>query len=136
MKLGPATRKILAPSGDLVQRAASADRFTGKSGSALDIVAPASLPVSRLIVLGIGKAGKFKPQDFVKLGGAAMGRVPSSAEVATIFAETAAGALKPDQAAELAQACALRAYRFDRYKTKRKEGEEPPAATRLIDRSR
>jgi leucyl aminopeptidase len=131
VKLGPASRKILAPSGDLVQRAAAVDRFTGKNGSALDIVAPASLPVSRLIVMGIGKAAKFKPQDFVKLGGAAIGRVPSSAEVATIVAETAAGALKPDQAAELAHGATLRAYRFDRYKTKRKEGEEPPAAVRL-----
>ena len=129
LKLGPASRRLLSPTGDLLQRAAGADRFTGKSGSALDIVAPASLPVSRLVVLGIGKAGKFKTQDFVKLGGAAMGRVPSSATAATIVAEAAAGALKPEQAAELAHGATLRAYRFDRYKTKRKEGEEPPAQT-------
>ena len=81
--------------------------------------------------MGIGKAGKFKTQDFVKLGGAAMGRVPSAAAAATIVAELAAGALKPDQAAEIALGAQLRAYRFDRYKTKRKEGEEPPAATQL-----
>ena len=43
LKFGPAARKALAPTGDLVQRAAAADRFTGKSGSALDIVAPAGL---------------------------------------------------------------------------------------------
>ena len=102
LKLGPATRKMLGATGDLLQRAASADRFSGKSGSALDIVAPASLPVARLIVMGIGKAGKFKTQDFVKLGGAAMGRVPSSAAAATIVAETATGAIKPEQVAEIA----------------------------------
>ena len=45
LKFGPATRKALAASGDLVQRAAAADRFTGKSGSSLEIVAPAGLPV-------------------------------------------------------------------------------------------
>ena len=76
VKFGPATRKALAPTGDLVQRAAAADRFTGKSGSSLDIVAPAGLPVGRLAILGVGKAGKLKAQDFVKLGGAAMGKVP------------------------------------------------------------
>ena len=43
---------------------------------------------------------------------------------ATIFAELAGGALKPDQAADLALGVRLRAYAFDRYKTKRKEGEE------------
>ena len=80
VKFGPATRKALAPTGDLVQRAAAADRFTGKSGSALDIVAPAGLSVARLTILGVGKADKLKSQDFVKLGGAAMGKVPSRAE--------------------------------------------------------
>jgi leucyl aminopeptidase len=129
LKIGPASRRMLAPTGDLLQRAAAADRFTGKSGSALDIVAPGSIAASRLIVLGVGKPGKFKLQDFIKLGGAAMGRMPSAAAAATIVAEVAAGALKPEQAAGLAHGVKLRAYRFDRYKTKRKEGEEPPAVT-------
>ena len=40
LKFGPATQRALAPVGDLVRRAAAADRFTGKNGSALDIVAP------------------------------------------------------------------------------------------------
>ena len=48
LKFGPATRKALAPAGDLVARAAAADRFTGKSGTALDIVAPAGLDLPRL----------------------------------------------------------------------------------------
>ncbi len=43
---------------------------------------------------------------------------------ATIFAEFGSGALKPDQVADLALGVRLRAYSFDRYKTKRKEGEE------------
>jgi leucyl aminopeptidase len=127
LKFGPATRKALEPVGDLVKRAAAADRFTGKSGKALDIVAPSGLPVARLVILGAGKGGKLKIQDFVKLGGAAMGRVPAAATDVTIFAELASGSLKPDQSAELALGTQLRAYTFDRYKTKRKEGDEPPA---------
>jgi leucyl aminopeptidase len=126
VKLGPATRKALTSTGDLVQRAAGAEKFTGKSGNSLDIVAPAGLPVSRLVVMGVGKAGKLKAHDFVKLGGAVMGKVPSRAEAATIFAELAGGPLKPDQSAELALGTQLRGYAFDRYKTKRKEGEDAP----------
>jgi leucyl aminopeptidase len=126
LKLGRASRAALEPAGDLFNRAAAADGFTGKSGKALDIVAPAGLPVSRLVILGVGKPGKFTAQDFVKLGGTAMGKVPARAGEATIFAEFANGALKPDQAADLALGMRLRAYVFDRYKTKRKEGEEPP----------
>ena len=52
LKFGPATRKVLDPAGDLVRRAAAADRFTGKNGSSLDLVAPAGLPLSRLTILG------------------------------------------------------------------------------------
>jgi hypothetical protein len=63
LKFGPAARKALAPADDLVQRAAAADKFTGKSGSALDIVAPAGLSVSRLVVMGVGKAGKLKARS-------------------------------------------------------------------------
>jgi leucyl aminopeptidase len=131
LKIGPATRKALGPAGDLMQRAAGAEKFTGKNGSSLDIVAPAGLPVSRLVVLGAGKAGKLKAHDFVKLGGAAMGKVPSRAEQATVFAELAGGTLKPDQAAELALGTQLRGYVFDRYKTKRKEGEDAPGKPQI-----
>ena len=131
LKFGPASRKALARTGDLVKRAAAADRFTGKSGSTLDIVAPSGLGLPRLVVMGMGRASKLKAQDFVKLGGAAMGKVPSSATEATILAESAGGALRPEQTADLALGVQLRAYSFERYKTKRKEGEEPPAETRV-----
>src|SRR6185295_7564316 len=105
--------------------------FTGKSGSSIDIVAPTGLSVGRLTILGVGKGGKLKPQDFVKLGGTAMGKVPARAEAATIVAELASSALKPDHAAEIALGTQLRAYVFDRYKTKRKEGEDSSAKVRI-----
>jgi leucyl aminopeptidase len=131
LKLGAAARRVLKPAGDLVPRAAAADRFTGKTGTALEIVAPAGLRVSRLVVIGVGSAAKLKSADLVKLGGIARGKVPSSAAEATIFAEFARGALKPDQVADLALGARLRAYSFERYKTKRKDGEEKPADTRI-----
>src|SRR3954449_6818692 len=73
LKFGPKTRALLGSAADLVARAAKSERFTGKSGSVLDIVAPAGLKGSRLIVLGTGKSAdkpqesaQDKPQDFVK----------------------------------------------------------------------
>jgi leucyl aminopeptidase len=62
----------------------------------------------------------------IKLGGTAMGKVPGTAAIATIFAEFGTGALKGPQVADLAFGARLRAYTFDLYKTKRKEGEERP----------
>jgi leucyl aminopeptidase len=124
LKFGPATQKAIAPIGDLHRRAATADRFTGKNGSALEIIAPTGLGVSRLIIVGTGKDRDLKDRDLVKLGGVAMGRVPGSAAHVTIMAEFGGGALKADQIAQLVLGARLRAYRFDRYKTKRKEDDE------------
>ncbi len=124
LKFGSATQKALAPVGDLHRRAAAADRFTGKSGSALEIIAPSGLNVPRLIVIGTGKERDLKDRDLVKLGGVAMGKIPGVAAQATVLAEFGAGALKGDQIADLVLGARLRAYRFDRYKTKRKEGDE------------
>ncbi|HZC57661.1 MAG TPA: leucyl aminopeptidase [Xanthobacteraceae bacterium] len=127
LKFGPATQRTLAPLGDLIRRAAAADRFTGKQGSSLDIVAPSGLNLPRVVVLGVGKESELKSRDIVKLGGIAMGKVPGAAPKATIFAEFGSGALKANQVADLALGARLRAYTFDLYKTKRKDDDVRPS---------
>ena len=87
LRLGSKTRGVLGSAADLVARAAKSERFTGKSGSVLDIVAPAGLKATRLVVIGTGKPDERKPSDFVKLGGIAQGRVPSSATEVTAVLE-------------------------------------------------
>jgi leucyl aminopeptidase len=131
LKFGAATKKALAPVEELVRRAAAADHFTGKNGATLDIVAPQGLGAPRLVVIGTGKDGELKPRDIIKLGGIAMGKVPSAATEATILAEFSTGALKPDQVADLALGVRLRTYSFDLYKTKRKEGDERADKVRI-----
>jgi leucyl aminopeptidase len=131
LKLGPATRALLAAAGDLVARAAAADRFKGKSGSALDLIAPQGLKVSRLIVVGVGAKADGKPEDMVKLGGGVFGRAPAGAGEVAIMAEFPDGPLGADQAADLALGAALRAYSFDRYKTKKKDDDDVPKERRL-----
>jgi leucyl aminopeptidase len=126
LKFGPATRKSLAPAADLVQRAAKSERFTGKSGASLELILPEGLKVARLIVVGAGKPSEIKNDDIVKLGGAAMGKVPKQAAAATILAELPGGALSAERAADLAQGVRLRAYAFERYKTKRKDEDKTP----------
>ena len=126
LKFGPATRKALGAAAGLVARAAKSERFTGKSGSALELIVPEGLNVARLVVIGAGKVKDLAQNDMLKLGGLAMGKLPVSAREGTVFAELPSGALKAGQAADLALGVALRAYAFDRYKTKRKDDEKPP----------
>jgi leucyl aminopeptidase len=124
LKFGPASRRIVSRLGDSLRRAAAADRFTGKNGSSLDMIAPAGLDAPRLIIVGTGKDSALTSRDLTRLGGVAMGRLPKAAAAATIFAELGSGALKAEQVADLALGARLRGYSFDLYKTKRKDDEE------------
>ena len=124
LKMGAATRNLLGDAAGLIARAAEADGFTGKSGSALDIIAPAGLKAARLVVVGCGKPADLKAKDFLKLGGVAVGKVPAAAKQATVIAELPAAAMSPDAVAGVATGAMLRTYSFDRYKTKKKEGED------------
>src|SRR4051794_11709213 len=95
LKFGSAARAALLPSGTLVTRAAEAARFKGKNGATLDLLAPEGLSVSRLIVVGAGKGRELKAEDFVKLGGVAMGQVPGAAPAATILVDLPGNGVKP-----------------------------------------
>ena len=66
----------------------------------------------------------------------AWGAFRRAATEATILLELADGALKPDAGRRRRARRELRAYAFDRYKTKRKEGEERPAKAQRDARGR
>ncbi len=131
VKFGPETAKAIKPAADLVARAAKAEGFTGKNGSALELVVPEGMKLDRLVVIGAGKPADLKSNDFLKLGGLAMGKCRARASEICIFAELPGAGLTAGQGADLAQGVRLRAYAFDRYKTKRKE-EDKPAAKRTV----
>jgi leucyl aminopeptidase len=124
LKFGAATRKTLGAAANLVKRVADSSQFKAKSGSTLDILAPQGLKVSRLIVVGLGKLSALKDNDFLKLGGAAAGKLRAGSEALTIVAELPTGPMTPDQAAAVAAGVRLRAYKFDRYKTRKKDGDD------------
>jgi leucyl aminopeptidase len=123
LKFGPATRKALGEAVGLVKRAAATNQFKGKSGSTLDLLEPEGIKIQRLIVVGTGKASDLKEKDFLKFGGVLAGKLNSGSEAVTVLAELPDAAMQPDQAATIAAGARLRAYRFDRYKTKKKDGE-------------
>ncbi len=128
LKIGPLARGLLAKSGDLLARAAKTAGFKGAVAASLDIVAPAGLDQERLLVIGTGKAAPGT-LDWQKIGGAIQAKIRSGATEVTIVAETADGTAAPEAAVEIALGLRLGAYRFDRYKTKKKPEEEGDAST-------
>jgi leucyl aminopeptidase len=124
LKFGTAARKALGTAADLVGRVAAANRFKGKSGAVLDILAPQDLKASRLIVVGLGKLSAIRDHDFLKLGGVIAGKLRAGGDAVTVIADLPDAAMKPEQAAAIGAGVRLRAYTFDRYKTKKKDGED------------
>src|SRR3954470_1256773 len=123
LKFGETTRKALGKTADTVKRAAAANQFKGKSGSTLEIPAPDGIKAERLIVVGVGKTADIKEKDFLKFGGVTAGKLNAASESVTVIAELPEGAMQGDAAAAIASGIRLRAYKFDRYKTKKKDGE-------------
>jgi len=120
LKFGGVTTKALGAASAVVKRAASANRFKGKLGATLDILAPDAIKADRLLVVGVGKASALEEKDFLKLGGVAAGKVLTGG-VVTIIAELPTAAMTPAQSVSVATGVRLRAYKFDRYKTRKKE---------------
>src|ERR1700760_2391499 len=131
LKFGDAARKTLGSAAALVKRAAATNQFKGKNGSTLDILEPEGIKIQRLIVIGTGKAADLKEKDFLKFGGVLAGKLNSASEAVSVVAELADDAMTADQAAALAAGMRLRAYRFDRYKTKKKDGEDKGLRTEV-----
>jgi leucyl aminopeptidase len=124
LEFGPATLKTLGAAADLIKQAAQTNQFKGKNGATLDILAPQGLKAKRLIVVGAGKLAELKEKDFLKLGGTVAGKLRAGTKTVTIVAELPKVTMSADQAAAIATGIRLRAYTFDRYKTKKKDGEE------------
>jgi len=65
----------------------------------------------------------LKGKDFLKFGGVSAGKLNAGSDAVTVIGELSGGAMTADQAAAVAAGFRLRGYKFDRYKTKKKDGE-------------
>jgi leucyl aminopeptidase len=116
----------------LIARIAKLERFKGKPQSAMTIPAPDGLKLDRLIVVGVGGEKDREKHDWRMLGGFLAGKAAGRA--ATVLVDAPGLEAGADAVAEMALGARLRSYKFDRYKTKKKNGgdEEADAPTRLV----
>jgi leucyl aminopeptidase len=106
-----------------VEAALNRQRFDGDSGSAAELYVPAETGVRRLLVVGTGDGND--PADAAeKLGGAISGRLLTSGEKHAVL-DISGLNYDADAAARVALAAALRAWRYDRYRTRLKDKQKP-----------
>jgi leucyl aminopeptidase len=103
---------------------AATSAFRGRQGQVLDVIAPPGLDANRLLVLGSGKMGDGADAatSWSDRGGSLAGKLQGLkvAKAAVVLDEPAA---TPERIADLAAGMRLRMYRFDRYKSGKKESE-------------
>src|ERR1700722_18967519 len=110
--------------GGAITRAMQVAEFKGAKGKSVSILAPSS-GLSRIVVIGLGKPAEVTEHGLQEAGGAAIAALSRDA-TATI----ATGTITSQQAADVAFGAVLKAYRFDRYRTKEK-AEDKPKLTKL-----
>ena len=159
LEFGAATKAFLGADGAaLVAKAAASAKFTAKFGSALDLIAPAGFSADRLQVLGVGSAksdvsdkseakdesvgtdkpakdkpikDSGKPFDVTNLGGTVAGKIGRGARAIVLFDLPLDVPDLAHAVADFAIGLRLRDYRFDLYKTKKKDESEESGATRV-----
>ncbi|MCE9648286.1 MAG: leucyl aminopeptidase [Parvibaculum sp.] len=110
--------------GGAIKRAMKSSSFTGKSGSVLELVAPHGVAATRILLLGVGKAADMTSITLENAGGELVGRLERAKETVASVVVDGVSATKisaGDAAALVAFGAKLRSYRFDKYKTKKKD---------------
>jgi leucyl aminopeptidase len=110
--------------GGAISRAFEAAEFKGGKGKTCTILAPGA-GLSRVVAVGLGKEGGLSTRVLEEAGGHAATALTRDAAAAI----DAAG-LTAAQAVAVAFGAVMRAYRFDRYRTKEKP-EDKPKLTRI-----
>ena len=125
---GPARRLDEATQGAVARAVAAAPRFHGKKNELVPVIGPPGLPVSRIVLVGLGKPKAVDARLLEDLGGTLAAHLNSAGESEATFAVDLGddAPVKPaEAAARLAYGAALRSYRFDKYRTKQKPEQKP-----------
>jgi leucyl aminopeptidase len=127
-ELTPSGSALDRETGGALKRAMESSRFRGRKDDVLGVLAPANLDVGRVLLVGLGKPAALDLAMMQNLGGQIVAQLNSAGEkVAAVTLDKLDGANLPpgEAAANLAYGARLRAYRFDRYRTKEKPEQKP-----------
>ncbi len=109
--------------------------FKGEKGSITMILAPDGLPISRLIVIGTGKAAKLTEYDYSVMGASIIAKLHTSGEtdITVAFDGPEGSPISADDAASrIGEGVRLKSYRFDKYRTKEPKSKKPTVKNVVI----
>lgn len=126
--LTPAAAELDKATGGALTRAIKASRFEGKKDQTLTVLAPHGTDLSRVLLIGLGKAADITELQAQSIGGTIVAQLMGSGDSdAAAIVDLPEGARIAPAAfvANVAYGARLRAYRFDKYFTKEKKEDKP-----------
>jgi leucyl aminopeptidase len=136
LKLSGSAAAANEKSGGFIAKALKAAAFEAKREQAIDLFVPAGNALRRVIVIGLGDAGKLQPRDVEYVGGAACAALQAAkiggAVVAADAVELEAVA-KEQAAALIASGMRLRHYGFTKYKSAKPEDARPVKSVTILN---
>ena len=137
-QLGTLGAQIDKLTGGQVKRAMSVAKFEGARDSTLELVVPSGLKVDRLLLVGTGKPAELSAYDLEKLGGGIASRLSGAKSKKAALAVDDHKGYKMGAgkaAALLASGMKLRTYRFDKYKTKKKDDADQLGSVSVLTKA-
>lgn len=125
-KLTPGAEAMDKATGGALTRAIKASTFKGSRHHALTIMTPGG-KLGRVVCVGLGKAKDLTRLELQTLGGKVVKTLGAHATSAQVLVDALVGCdLKPhEMAVEIGLGARLGSYRFDKYKTKKKQHDKP-----------
>ncbi len=127
-RLTPTAQQLDKLTKGAIGRALSVGRFKGRPDEQLAILAPPGIEAARILLIGLGKADSLDGATLLAIGGRIAAALNAAGEhAAAVAVDEVAGARigTGEMAAHLAQGARLRAYRFDKYRTREKPEQKP-----------
>lgn len=118
--LGEAARAC-DPAGAL-EKAFRVAEFSGKLAGTVEVLAPEGSPLDRLVAVGAGKTSALDNYAWMKLGGAVAASLRKATEI-TVVLDLPEAKIGEADAANFALGLLLRSYSFDKYKTRKDNGD-------------
>jgi leucyl aminopeptidase len=126
--VGPAAAS-LDPAG-VLERAFGIADFSGKFGATLEVIAPEGSGVDKLIAVGAGKTAELDEHGWLRLGGAIGASAAKANNASVVLDLPGDAAADPVCAANVAAGILLRAYAFDKYKTRKPDNGDDKSSAR------
>ena len=131
--LSAAASRADKAAGGALTRALKVSRFKAKPGEMLEVLAPAGVPASRIILVGLGKPEALDAKGLEVIGAKIVARLHQLGETDAVLEVESKGKVKmPVAAAHLAFGARLRAYRFEHYRTRNLEEYEKRLANLVV----